>query len=145
MEYVYGHLAGIRPGAYGFRNAVIAPKPDIRIGSMDAIYCSVSGEYRCSWKICDDGQVQIDLQIPFGCSAEVTLPRSGKPAFMLDAGSYHYQYRPEKDFCSLYHMDTRLSKLAGDDRAQAILAQELPQLLGILKEDNREFTTQTFR
>ena len=145
MEYVYGHLAGIRSGEYGFRKAIIAPKPDIRIGSMDAIYRSVSGEYRCSWKICDDGQMEIDLQIPFGCTAQVTLPQSGKPAFTLDAGSYHYRYQPEKDFRSLYHMDTRLSKLAGDDWAQAILAQELPQLFGILKEDNREFTTQTFR
>lgn len=145
MEYVYGYLAGIRPGIRGFRDAIIAPQPDIRIGHMDAIYKSVSGEYRCSWKIRDDGQVDIGLQIPFGCTAEVTLPRSGQPAFDLDAGSYRFCYQPTEDFRSLYHLDTRLSKLAGDAQAQAILAQELPQLLGILKEDNREFTTQTFR
>ena len=145
MEYVYAHLAGIRPGNQGFRHAVIAPQPDIRVGHMDAVYRSVSGEYRCNWKICVDGQVEIELRIPFGCTAEVTLPRSGKPAFSLVAGSYRYRYSPTEDFRSLYHLDTRLSKLAGDDRALTILAEELPQLLGILKEDNREFTTQTFR
>ena len=52
---------------------------------------------------------------------------------------------PDRDFRSIYHLDTRLSSLAGDELAQVILAQELPQLFGILKEDNQEFTTQTFR
>ena len=145
MEYVYAHLAGIRPGDCGFRHAVIAPQPDIRIGHLNAVYRSVSGEYCCHWEIKADGALEIDIQIPFGCTAEVTLPRSGKAAFMLSAGSYHYRYQPTEDFRSLYHLDTRLSKLAGDNRAQQILAEELPQLLGILKEDNREFTTQTFR
>ncbi len=145
MEYVYGYLAGIRPGKRGFRDAVIAPQPDIRVSHVDAVYKSVSGEYRCSWKIREDGRVEFALQIPFGCTAQVTLPRSGKPAFMLDAGNYCYRYQPTEDFRSLYHWDTRLSKLAQDERAQAILAEQLPQLLGILKEDNREFTTQTFR
>ena len=145
MEYVYGYLAGIRPGKQGFRHAVIAPQPDIRVGHMDAVYKSISGEYRCSWKIREDGQVEVALQIPFGCTAEVTLPRSGKAAFTLDAGSYRYRYQPTEDFRSLYHLDTRLGKLATDAQGQRILAEELPQLLGILKEDNREFTTQTFR
>ena len=35
--------------------------------------------------------------------------------------------------------------MAGDEEAASILARKLPQLLGLLMEDNREFTTQTFR
>ena len=42
-------------------------------------------------------------------------------------------------------MDSRLSALDGDEAAQAILGKELPQLLGILKSNDLEFTTQTFR
>ena len=145
MEYVYGCLGGIRPGEQGFRQAILAPSPDIRIGCMDTVYQSVSGKYRCRWEICENGELDIQLEIPFGCTAQVTLPASGEKTFVLQAGKHHYRYRPLKDYQSLYHLDTRLSGLAGDHRAEAILAQELPQLLGILKEDNREFTTQTFR
>ena len=42
-------------------------------------------------------------------------------------------------------MDTRLSQLSGDPEAEELLRSALPQLFGILKEGNREFTTQTFR
>lgn len=145
MEYVYGFLAGLRPGSFGFRDAVIAPEPDIRLGHLECSCRTVSGLYVIRWRICPDGQLALHLEIPFGCTARVTLPRSGKPSFPLSAGSYDYEYMPTQDYRVLYSMDTRLSALADDSRAQEILGQELPQLLGILKEDNREFTTQTFR
>ncbi len=145
MEYVYGYLAGIRPGEHGFRRAILAPCPDIRIGFMDAAYQSVSGKYRCRWEICRNGELDITLEIPFGCSAQVVLPGRGEDALLLTAGVYRYHYMPLEDYRRLYDMDSRLSQLAGDDRAKEILGRELPQLLGLLMEDNREFTTQTFR
>lgn len=145
MAYVYEHLAGLQPGPHSFRDAVIAPKPDIRLGHLNCTCRTVSGQYVCNWNICGDGHLELHLEIPFGCTATVTLPRCKKPSFVLTAGCYDYRYMPDRDFRSIYHLDTRLSSLAGDELAQVILAQELPQLFGILKEDNQEFTTQTFR
>ncbi len=145
IEYVYGHLAGVRPGSRGFRNAVIAPKPDIRLGHLECTLDTVSGKYVANWSIGKDGQVSVHIEVPFGCTAEVTLPRSGGQPFTVGAGSYDYQYMPTQDYRALYSMDTRLSALADDDAARAILMEETPALFGVLMGNNREFTTQTFR
>ena len=145
MEYVYGHLAGLKPGSRGFRDAVVAPNPDIRLGHAECTLDTVSGKFVSNWNICEDGQVAIHIEIPFGCTAAVTLPRSGKETFTLGAGSYDYQYIPTEDYRALCHMDTRLSALADDYAAKAILMEEAPAQLGILMGNYREFTTQTFR
>ena len=144
MEYVYGHLAGIRPSTNSFRHAVIAPLPDIRIGHVECMLDTVSGKFISNWNICEDGEVSIHIEVPFGCTAQVTLPRSGKGSFVVDAGSYDYRYMPVQDFRVLYTMDTRLSALADDDRAKAILMEEAPALFGSLV-DNNEFASQTFQ
>lgn len=145
MEYVYSYVAGLRPGAEGFRHAVIAPQPDIRIGHMNCTVDTVSGKYAVNWSIGKDGMVSVHVDVPFGCTAEITLPRSGKSPFAVESGSYDYQYVPVQDYRALYHMDTRLSALADDEAAKAILAQDAPPLLGMILGNNREFTTQTFR
>ncbi len=145
MEYVYGHLAGLRPGRQGFRTTVIAPKPDIRLGHMECTLETVSGKFVSNWHICENGELSVHLEIPFGCSAEVTLPRRGKESLTLTAGSYDFAYMPDRDYRAVYSLDTRLGALAEDEAAQGILLQEAPALFGVLKESNREFTTQTFR
>ena len=75
----------------------------------------------------------------------MTLPRSGKAPFTVESGCYDYTYTPTEDYRALYSMDSRLAALADDDEeAKQILLQETPALFGILMENNREFTTQTF-
>ena len=145
MEYVYGHLAGLRPGEQGFRHAVIAPKPDVRLGRLECVCRTPSGEYAVSWRIGRDGVFRITVTVPFGCTATLTLPRSGEEPLLLEAATHYREYIPTEDFRRVYTLDTRLSALAEDEAAQAILGEELPQLLGLLRGDNREFTTQTFR
>ncbi len=145
MEYVYGHLAGIRPGKRGFRNAIIAPKPDIRVGEVECSLNTVSGRYELSWRILSDGRLSVQVRVPFGCTAELRLPRNGGESIWLSAGSYDYCYPPPEDYRCLYGMDSRLGALADDEAAKAILLQDAPTLFGVLMEGNREFTTQSFR
>jgi len=145
MEYVYGYVAGIRPGSRGFRNAVVAPQPDVRLGYMNCSVDSVSGKYVSNWRIESSGELSVHIEVPFGCTATVTLPRSGKESFTLAAGSYDWRYMPVRDFRSLYSMESRLSALRDDEAAKAVLLQEAPALFGVLMENNREFTTQTLR
>ncbi len=144
MEYVYTHLAGLKPGRCGFRDAVIAPSPDVRLGHLTCTVDTVSGKYVSAWRICEDGTLSIHIEVPFGCTAQVTLPRSGKESFSLSAGSYDYAYMPTEDYRAIYTMETRLSALAEDDAAKAILLEEAPALFGSLMENN-EFASQTFR
>ncbi len=145
MEYVYGYVAGIHPGSEGFRNAVIAPLPDVRLGYVNCSVDTVSGKYVSSWRIEKNGEISLHIEVPFGCTAEVTLPRSGKESFTLSAGSYDYRYMPERDFRCLYTMESRLAALRDDEAAKAILLQEAPALFGVLMGNNREFTTQSLR
>ena len=145
MEYAYSYLAGVRPGGHGFRSAVIAPQPNIRLGHVECRLDTVSGKFVSNWRICEDGKVALHIEVPFGCTAAVTLPRSGKDAFTVGAGSYDYEYVPTQDYRALYSMDSRLSALADDEAAKAILREEAPALFGMLMDSNREFTTQTFR
>ena len=145
MEYVYGYLAGIRPGTHGFRNAVIAPQPDIRIKHSACTLNTASGRFICNWAILEDGKVSIHMEVPFGCTATVTLPRSNQEPLALDAGSYDYEYAPTQDYRALYTLDSRLSALADDETAKAILLEEAPPLFGMIMGSNKEFTTQTFR
>ena len=145
IEYVYAYLAGLRPGNTGFRHAIIAPQPDIRLRYVNCSCQTTSGLFVCNWHILEDGELSVHIEVPFGCTAEVTLPRSPTPSFVLSSGSYDYVYFPTHDYRLLYTIDTRLSALAEDPAAQSILGEEFPQLLGILNENNLEFTTQTFR
>ena len=144
MEYVYGYVAGIRPSKTGFRHATIAPLPNIHLGHVACSLETVSGKYVSNWTIAENGDVTIHIEVPFGCSAEVTLPRSGKAPFTVESGCYDYTYTPTEDYRALYSMDSRLAALADDEEAKQILLQETPALFGILMENNREFTTQTF-
>ncbi|MCD7883290.1 MAG: glycoside hydrolase family 78 protein [Lachnospiraceae bacterium] len=74
MEFVYAYVAGIRPLTPGFKSAIIAPNPDIRIPKVDCTYESVNGKYVSNWEICPDGKLKVHLEIPFNCEAEVELP-----------------------------------------------------------------------
>ena len=145
MEYVYGYLAGLRPGSRGFRDAVIAPQPSVRLGHVECTLDTVSGRFVSNWRIRGDGRVAVHIEVPFGCTAAVTLPRSGRDAFTVGAGCYDYEYVPTRDYRALYDLDSRLSALAGDGAAEAVLREEAPALFGVLAGGNREFTTQTFR
>ena len=145
MEFVYAYLAGLRPGEQGFRVASISPQPDIRIGYVNCSFDSPSGKYVSNWEICEDGMIKIHIEVPFGCSALVTLPRSGKDPFCVHAGHYDYVYMPTQDYRAVYSMNTHLSALDRDEEALKILAEEAPVLIGMLQMKNHEFTAQTFR
>lgn len=145
VEFIFSWLAGIRPAGLGFRRAAIAPYPDIRIGQLDCRCRTTSGLYGCSWRIDPDGMLRVIIEVPFGCTARIILPESGQESFEVGAGRYEYAYQPVRDFRLRYDMDTRLSELSNDEAACFILAEEAPQLLAMLQEDNAEFATQTFR
>lgn len=168
MEFMYAHIAGIRPLSPGFREAVIAPAPDVRLGYVNCRYDSVSGTYVSNWSIEADGSVRIHVEIPFGCSARVYLPGysggenaaalEGKEAFsgnryvvdgdggmLLSAGSYDFTYMPQKSFRKPYHEGTTLARLALDPSALAILEAYTPGLAGIARSQDPEIGAKSLK
>lgn len=115
VEFLYRYAAGIVPTAPGFKKARIAPCPEIRLGHMECSYDSVSGKYVSNWRIEDDGSLSFYIEIPFGCEAEVILPE--QESKILEAGSYDFHIRTDKDYRALYSADTPYERLFADERA----------------------------
>ena len=111
QEWMFRHAAGIDQAedAPGFRKAVLHPILNWELGSVEAAYDSPAGEYRSSWRLTDPEHVEMSVFVPFGCSAELTLPLAGRgvyedrenPAFeevrdgvcYLAPGEYHFAYK----------------------------------------------------
>lgn len=138
MEFVYAYVAGIRPAEEGFRKAVIAPHPDVRIPEIACSYDSVSGRYVCNWKIEKDGKFRVHIEIPFNCEAEVKLPGYEKEVMTLAAGNYDFIYQPEKDLRKPYGRHTTLARIAKNGQAMGILGKYTPALAGIAASGDPE-------
>lgn len=136
VEFLYRYSAGITPLEPGFRKARIAPVPEIRLGKVSCRFDSVSGQYACSWSIQEDGILSFDIEIPFGCNAEVVLPEQ-KPKW-LDAGSYHFDVRTRKNYTCPYSEKTQMERLLKDYRAEVILRDRLPTLYASLDRKDPE-------
>lgn len=137
-EFIFAYSAGLRPAEPGYSKAIIAPKPDIRLGFISFDYKSPNGRYFCGWRIHDDGMLTVDVEIPFGCTAELHFPgRSGKTE-VLKSGRYRYVYMPEIDYRRLYDENTPLDVISRDSRAMKILFEKVPAFGNIAAGEDRE-------
>ena len=75
LAWIYKDAAGIAadPKAPGFKNIIMAPKPDVRIGFVKAEYKSAAGLIKSHWRYEGDKWVW-DFTIPEGATADVTIP-----------------------------------------------------------------------
>ena len=74
-EWLWETAAGIAadPAAPGFRYIIMKPVPDRRLGQLEAVYNSASGQIRSAWRYEGDNWIW-EFTIPEGCTASVTLP-----------------------------------------------------------------------
>lgn len=158
VEFFYAYIAGIRASEPGFRKAVIAPMPSMRFRYFNCVYNSVCGKYVSNWKIAEDGNFSLYVEIPFHCEAEVTLPRYNKSGMKgaegleisddgkvnLGSGRYEFTYQPIKDFRLIYDENTRLDEVAWDEEVCAILKKQLPAAYKILISNDKENRNLTF-
>ncbi|MBQ3808637.1 MAG: family 78 glycoside hydrolase catalytic domain [Kiritimatiellae bacterium] len=95
LAWMYKSMAGIAadPKAPGFKNIIMAPKPDVRIGFVKAEYKSAAGLIKSHWRYesthADLGMKWVwDFTIPEGATADVTLPGETSSK-RYTAGTYH--------------------------------------------------------
>ncbi|MBO5780258.1 MAG: family 78 glycoside hydrolase catalytic domain [Muribaculaceae bacterium] len=87
-EWLWETAAGIAadPASPGFKNIIMAPVPDRRLGHLDAEYQSAAGLIKSSWRY--EGDLwHWTFTIPEGATATVTLPGSTTP-FNLPSGTH---------------------------------------------------------
>ncbi len=148
-HYAYGsvanfavrNIAGLTPTEPGYRRVRIAPQIDARLGSMNLHYRSASGTYVVRWDIAQDGALNLHVEIPFDCEAELVMPGSSESRILV-AGSYDFTDR-SGDYGMLYTMDTMLDDMAGDERAMQVLQTELPGAYGMALSGNPESLSMT--
>ena len=93
LGWMYRTIAGIAadPANPGFRNIIMAPKPDRRLGSVKAEYRSRAGLITSAWRYEDEMWIW-DFTVPEGATATVTLP-NGKQPVKYGAGDHHVELK----------------------------------------------------
>ena len=126
IEFLYAYAAGLRPAKAGYEHVVIAPEPNGRLRFLNCTYQSPAGAYVVNWKLKDNGDIAVHLEIPFGCNAEVTLPECDRKTFTAGAGVYDYEYAPVHDYRIKFDENTKIMELFGDEQAKEILFKYIP-------------------
>lgn len=127
VEFLYRYTAGIIPVKPGFREIRLEPKPNWRLHSFNCRYDSPAGTYVSKWHFHSDGRLTVDLEIPFGAEAIVTLPDSETAPFRLSSGCFSYTYMPKRDYRTPFNEHTRLEILAEHKAAVEVLKEYLPR------------------
>ncbi|MBQ1491618.1 MAG: hypothetical protein IIZ39_06630, partial [Blautia sp.] len=145
MEFVYAHVAGIRPAACGFKKAILSPMPDRRLGHLKASYKSANGLYRSEWEIEEDGKLHLLFEIPFGCTARVELPyyqeaKTGNAEVKeLPAGIYEFRYQPTVNLLARYSTKTLIGDMWKDPKTQELMRSTSPLLAFYLDTGNTDY------
>ena len=89
LAWIYKTVAGVAadPKAPGYRNIIMAPKPDRRLGYVKAEYKSAAGLVKSAWRYEGDAWIW-DFTVPAGATASVVLP-DGRHAITYLAGPHH--------------------------------------------------------
>lgn len=75
------HILGVRPAAPGFTTVIIAPQP-CDLTWAKGVVPTPAGDIRVSWQIRAGGKLALEVTLPKGCRAEVTLPGSERPVIV---------------------------------------------------------------
>lgn len=157
VEWLYACVTGLgqAPDSVGFRHAVIVPRVDIRLGSMEAVYCSAAGQWQVSWKILDDQRLELAVTVPFGCRADLTLPYVPEALFgdssnkmfsnvrdgvcCLEAGAYRVVYEPTKPLRKTYSTHMPMWELLSSRAVREYLETAMP-LIAQMPNSMREYS-----
>lgn len=89
VDWVYRNVAGIAPTieSPGYRVTRVAPRPPSGFSSAEASVSTVYGQVSISWKLDNCGNMTVNLQVPFGVTAELDMPLSSKSQMFVNGKS----------------------------------------------------------
>lgn len=129
LEWMFRHAAGINTidTVPGMRKVNVAPLLNWKLRKMDAVYDSPAGTYKSSWELMDPKHVTIRVNVPFGCSADLTLPFAGEEVYKdtenpmfadvengvchLMPGVYNVSYELTESLKKVYSIETPICEL----------------------------------
>ena len=94
LEWMYGTMAGIQPDPKcpGWRHFVLAPKPDRRMGHVNARYDSPYGRIESVWEYKNDGGWKWRVTVPPNTTATVEIPTGRK----IEVAAGEHVFKEEK-------------------------------------------------
>ncbi|MES5823092.1 family 78 glycoside hydrolase catalytic domain [Streptomyces sp. RG80] len=72
-DWLHRKVAGLAPGAPGYREIIVAPEPPADLDSASARHLTPFGEARVSWQRVD-GRFRLEAVVPVGTVAHVRIP-----------------------------------------------------------------------
>jgi alpha-L-rhamnosidase len=72
-DWMHRTIAGLAPGAPGYRRLVVRPRPPMALRMAAASHITPYGEASVSWER-SDGHLQLTVVVPVGSTAEVHVP-----------------------------------------------------------------------
>ncbi len=157
-EWIFRYAAGLnfKEEAAGCRHAWMAPVPHWELGELEASYDSPAGMYRAAWKIVDREHLEVSVTVPFGCTAELTLPFAGEdvlsdtrnPMFAevqdgvchLKPGSYSVRYQTARCMKRVYSTADSLRDLLKKKEVADILTQKLGERIPQIPVEYQHWT-----
>jgi alpha-L-rhamnosidase len=85
-DWMHRSIAGIAPGAPGYRHVLVRPRPGGQITSATARLDSVYGRIEVAWRT-DDDQITVEVTIPPNSTAALQL-QDGDPEVALSSGHH---------------------------------------------------------
>uniref|UniRef100_UPI00241E72CA alpha-L-rhamnosidase C-terminal domain-containing protein n=1 Tax=Mediterraneibacter glycyrrhizinilyticus TaxID=342942 RepID=UPI00241E72CA len=141
---MFRHAAGINTidAVPGIRKITVAPILNWKLRKMDATYDSPAGTYRSSWELPDPKHVTVRVSVPFGCSADLTLPFAGEEVYKdaanpmnsdvengichLKPGEYAVTYELTESLKKIYSIDTPIRELQNNPETAEVLGKFVP-------------------
>ena len=161
VEWLFRHAAGLAPRLEnpGFREVDLEPKPDYRLGMIDARFDSPIGVYRSRWAVTESFGLRLDIEVPFGGTAYLALPFAPEslcqnlenPIFahvvetdkglrcVLQSGVYSIEYETVVPMRMLYDVSSTIAVLMADEQAKAVVMKVLP-MISMLPQSMYNFT-----
>jgi len=120
MQWAYEYLVGIQSGKTA-QQVRIQPGINPQLRHVSGQTRLATGIVKVAWQLLNatGSQVQVDLTIPYGSTAQVDLPRTAQwqaanqtyaNGSILSAGTYQITYRPTTPFLKQFSVQTQLMR-----------------------------------
>lgn len=157
VEWMFRHCAGINPveETPGFRKVRLRPSVNWDLKKAEAIYHSAAGTYRSAWEVLDKNHVRVEVEIPFGCEADLILPMAKESVYednsnsmfaqvengvcKLKPGKYQIAYETAKPLFQRYSTDSSIAELMKHPDTRALLDKNA-QMLVLIPQDWYDMT-----
>lgn len=161
-EWIFRYPAGLNfTDKYpGCRRVTIAPVPNKALKYLNASYNSPAGLYKTGWRLGKGRRIEITVEIPFGCSAELVLPYApeeiykdkSNPMFRhveeekcsLSAGTYKVSYEMTQEMRKIYSTDSMIFELATNEKIVGFIEKKTGRNLSEIPYEFQHLTLRAF-